>query len=263
MATTTAQQHSSPLFIKTTKADIIIQSADNVHFYVAQCFLSHASTIFKDMFLVPLPVNVEDGDEIKEGLRIVKLSEESAVLECLLLICHPRSVSFRDVELKDVETAASLLRALHKYEMEDAYEYAWKKLYTSSLVRDEPMRAFAAACRVRCMQMVKFAARYISEEQATGAMREADPNSDSNYSFFTLKDLKRAVKYREECIRVAEAVVSEGSTGKQRRYSCGHQIYPNQPSWMNDYFKMIADAFHENPCGTVVLDLLVELDFGW
>lgn len=106
--------------------------------------------------------------------------------------------------------------------------------------------------------MVKFAARCISEEKISGAIGKLDPN----YSCFTFENLTRVLKYREECIRVAEAVVSpllesmrNHSLLGRHYYPCGHKISLNDRLSRKNYLSKVADALHENPCGTV-LDLL-------
>ena len=71
------------------KADIILRSSDNIDFRVFKLFLSLASPFFETLFDIPQP-DEENGDqEIKDGLVVVPVTEDSKTLDALLRFCYP------------------------------------------------------------------------------------------------------------------------------------------------------------------------------
>lgn len=246
-----SRQPTCPTFVKNPKADIILRSADHFDFYARKSLLSYASSVFEDMFGMPLPVDAQDGDEIKAGRRVILLTEDSQILERMLLFCYPRNVSVDLVGIQDVETAVKLLSALDKYDMQDSYDCVIKILCTSPLVKDDPLRAFGIACRVKNIQMAKFAARFLERSKVL----EADHSLNPDYKCFTFFDLLRAEEYRKQCIRAVEMK----DVKKMFGFSAFHDRGPNgewpfgecNVSWKEVYLVSVTEALRENPCGTV------------
>jgi hypothetical protein len=71
----------------STDSDIIIQSRDLVNIRVHKSALSSSSPFFDDLFLLPRwqPLN----SEIVNGLPVVRLSEDTEVLNSLLTVLYP------------------------------------------------------------------------------------------------------------------------------------------------------------------------------
>lgn len=210
---------------------------------------------FDGMFSIPPPVDIQNGDEIIDGLPVIKLTEDSWVLEHILLLSYPYSIPREEIRLGVVEDAAVLLGALSKYEMEHAYDCIWKILNATSLVESDPMRAFAVACRVRCMQMAKFAARNLTRQM----IHDADHLLDPDYQHFTYLELLRAKKYREQCVAAVDDLLPGIADEFSRSES---EVAPHMEcvddseltSWWQDYSKVVKEALHLNPCGTVPLE---------
>jgi hypothetical protein len=66
-------------------ANIVIRSSDLVNFRVHNSVLAMASPIFKDTLSLPQP---SDG-EIVDGLPMIRISEDSELLNCLVSILYP------------------------------------------------------------------------------------------------------------------------------------------------------------------------------
>ncbi|KZP15748.1 hypothetical protein FIBSPDRAFT_866963 [Athelia psychrophila] len=245
------RQPASPTFLKNPRADIILRSADDVDFYTCRSLLSYASPVFESMFGLPPPVNAEDGDEIKGGRRVIKLAEDSIILERVLLFCYPRNVSVEPVGLQDVATAVMLLSTLDKYDMADSYNCVLGILRTSPLVKDDPLRAFAVACRVKDLHMAKFAARFLTRSKA----HQTVDNWNPDYKCFTFFDLLRAEEYRDKCIRALELK----DWKKMFPFTAFHKVGPDgewpygecDVFWKEAYLNNVADALRVNPCGAV------------
>jgi hypothetical protein len=90
------------------KADLILCSSDNVHFYTDKLLLSLASSFFHDMFALP------QGPETKETRQIVDVDERSRALEKLLTWCDPR----RTPVLETIEHIQVVLELSDKYMMD-------------------------------------------------------------------------------------------------------------------------------------------------
>ncbi|KAF7973484.1 hypothetical protein HWV62_15096 [Athelia sp. TMB] len=256
---TTARQPTSPVFVKNPKADIILRSADNVDFYARKSLLSYASSVFESMFEIPAPVHPEDEDEIKGGRRVIQLVEDSVMLERVLLFCYPRNVSAEPVDVGDLETAVILLRALDKYDMEDSYRCVLTILSTSPLVKDDPLRAFGVACRIKDRKMAKFASRFLERSKVHQTVHKLNPD----YDCFTFLELLRAEEYREKCFRALElknwkkefavsAFFHEGGPKGEWPYgACSI-------NWREIYLANVAKALRDNPCGAVAHDREVQ-----
>ncbi|KIJ65516.1 hypothetical protein HYDPIDRAFT_130726 [Hydnomerulius pinastri MD-312] len=66
------------------KADIILRSSDNIDFRIFKLFLSLASPFFESLFDIPQPIEESEEQEIKDGLPIIPVSEDSKTLDALL-----------------------------------------------------------------------------------------------------------------------------------------------------------------------------------
>jgi len=92
------------------QADLILRTSDHVDFRVHKIILSLASPVFKDIF--SLPTATIDGDEIRDGLPVVTLSESSRALELALRFMYP--IPSPTVKLDDI---LILLEFSTKYDM--------------------------------------------------------------------------------------------------------------------------------------------------
>jgi len=119
-----------------TRADLVLQSSDEVHFRVFKIILSLASPIFADMFCIPLPASQRSDDET----QVVTLSEDSNVLDVALRHLYPVRIPDDGGTLRDAGVLAEFAR---KYQV-DALEKFIMRYLTDNVERD-PVGVYAIA----------------------------------------------------------------------------------------------------------------------
>ncbi|KZP18263.1 hypothetical protein FIBSPDRAFT_863941 [Athelia psychrophila] len=251
----------SPVFLINSKANVIVRSSDDIDFYVSRYFLSYASPFFEDLFSIPTPSNPEDGDDIKDGLPVLKLAEDSLILERILLFCYPTNlVNLEDVFFRDMEDAASLLLALEKYDMVDSGKRLRRLLLESPLLRADPMHAFAVGSRLKHTEIMKLAARYLSD-----ALFRHPPHENPDYAHFTYLQLAKGRNYHKNCAQAVSTALGEivikgnalfaFTSGDKHKDTCmqgvGSHVWFD---WGATYFFRAKSAVLDNPCGPAVMD---------
>ena len=141
------------------KADIILRSSDNVDFRVFKLFLSLASPFFETLFDIPQPVE-EDGDqEVKDGLAVVPVTEDSETLDALLRFCYPCTL-VDDPKLEVLQDAMDILEAARKYSLDVIEKKARQAIANPKILEVEPLRCFAIAHHGRLREETLLAAKY-------------------------------------------------------------------------------------------------------
>ena len=139
------------------KADVILRSADNVDFRVFKLILSLSSPIFEDMFALPQASEGDNRNEIKDGLPVVQLTEDTKTLDILLSKCYPMAV----MDPRDPETLIETHRLLDtaiKYNVERVEKWARGRMFGPRFLDTDPVRVFAVACHYRLEAEAKLAA---------------------------------------------------------------------------------------------------------
>ena len=135
---TVRQESFAKIPFNDSRADVILQSSDGVHFRVFKIIFSFASPIFSDMFGIPLSAS-QNPDSDNE-VPMVTISENSEALDLSLHhICPlqtPDTVPLRD-------DASVLAEFTHKYKA-DALEKSVKHYLVDSIEQD-PVGAYAIA----------------------------------------------------------------------------------------------------------------------
>ncbi|KAJ7758557.1 hypothetical protein DFH07DRAFT_958416 [Mycena maculata] len=144
-----------------TAADVILQSSDNVHFYVYKIVLALASPVFADMFAVPQPQRNNHHPH-----PVIPVSESSRALGRLLAWCDPRCTP----SFGSPENIPAMLKVADKYGMDKMTRHAAEILMLSTAyIEREPMRVFAISVRYHLTDVAKMAAKatlcYSWEEQ--------------------------------------------------------------------------------------------------
>jgi len=137
------------------QADLIVRSSDGVQFRVFKIILSLASTVFADMFSVPLPTSpdLHDDDDSDEVVQVVPVSERSEDLDLFLRHLYP--VPPPDtVPLKSVGILAEFAR---KYQV-DALEESIMQ-YLTNYVDHDPVGVYAIAVQYEHKGIAADAAR--------------------------------------------------------------------------------------------------------
>ena len=172
------------------KADIILRSSDNVDFRVFKLFLSLASPFFETFFDVPQPA--EDGDqEIKDGLAVVSITEDSKTLDSLLRLCYPCTLA-DDPKLEVLQDAMEVLEVARKYSLDVVEQKARQAIADPKILEAEPLRCFAIAHRGRLREETLLAAKYtLTQPLIPSWFQEVD--------LVTATDLLSLLTYHKKC----------------------------------------------------------------
>ncbi|EIN03877.1 hypothetical protein PUNSTDRAFT_93626 [Punctularia strigosozonata HHB-11173 SS5] len=147
-------QATSPAF-NFPDADVILRTPDHVEFRAHKLVLSLASPVFRNMFASPQvpPTAANEGQDWKDGLPVVALTEPASVLDALLRLCYP----LKDPQFSLFDQVTAALEGAMKYEMDEARDMLRGKL--KEWAEKAPVRAFAVACRYRWKDEAERAAR--------------------------------------------------------------------------------------------------------
>ena len=144
-------------------ADIALCSDDDVVFKLHKVILILASDFFKDMLSLPQPSTGDLGsseDDYYDGLLLIKVSEQSDVLERLFRLCYPVD----DPPLETIDVVRATLEAAMKYQMAEAVKITKRRLL--ALARHEPLRVYAVACCFGLEEEASAAAKEVFKQKA-------------------------------------------------------------------------------------------------
>jgi len=127
-------------------ADVILRTSDNIDFFVYKLILSIASPFFKSMFSLP------QSTQCTPPHPVIEVTESGAVIDALLRIVYPNT----DQEAEDFEAVIMVLEAAKKYEV-GKVENRMKPILRK-FAEDNPLKVFAAACKLNLEDVTKDAA---------------------------------------------------------------------------------------------------------
>ena len=246
------------------KADIILRSSDNVDFRVFKLFLSLASPFFETLFDIPQPAE-EDGDqEVKDGLAVVPVTEDSKTLDSLLRFCYPCTLA-DDPKLEVLQDAMEIVEAARKYSLDVIEKKARQAIASPKILEAEPLRCFTIAHRGRLREETLLAAKYtLSQPLIPSWFQEID--------LVTATDLLSLFTYHKKCGDAAFAlrldlswvefhygsaqscVWLSGSCGCQKstppKYKLSWFSYSYQ--WWEEFMEETFMALRDKPCKETV-----------
>ncbi|KIJ65518.1 hypothetical protein HYDPIDRAFT_39453 [Hydnomerulius pinastri MD-312] len=141
------------------KADIILRSSDNINFRIFKLFLSLASPFFETLFDIPQPIEESEEQEMKDGLPVIPVSEDSKTLDALLRFCYPCTLA-DDPNFEDLRDVVSVLEAAKKYSLDAIEKKAAQAVSNPKLLEAEPLRCFAIAHHGQLREETILAAKY-------------------------------------------------------------------------------------------------------
>jgi hypothetical protein len=95
----------TPTHHNDTSPDVILRSTDNVDFRTSKELLSKSSEFFQTMLSIPQPPATESNDqEFTDGLAVVRIDTDAALLRILLFFCNPAHAMVRLNEVQRVAT---------------------------------------------------------------------------------------------------------------------------------------------------------------
>ncbi|KAJ6620795.1 hypothetical protein B0H10DRAFT_2020630 [Mycena sp. CBHHK59/15] len=260
MSTEVNAQASSP-FDDPAHADLVLQSNDNVNFFVYKLLLSLVSPVFKDMFAMPQPesdvININDSSH-----PVVPVGEDSETLNRILSWCDPRCSPV----LGSVEDIQVLLRVADKYCMENVMKRVGETL-AYGLEGMCPMgvgsvRIYAIAIRYRLDDLAQKAAKCSLacklEDHIIGDVPEL--------AHIPAIALHRLQQYRLLCGAAAKKVALDWSwipdaTGvvSECRSCASGQPPRHWSKWWVQYMALAADELYRYPSGYAIVPELAAL----
>jgi hypothetical protein len=173
------------------KADIILCSSDAVNFRVFKLFLSLASPFFETLFNIPQPVKENGDQEIKDGLAVIPVTEDSKTLDALLRFCYPCTL-VDDPNIEVLKDAMDVLEAASKYSLDAIEKKARQAIANPKILEAEPVRCFAIAHRGRLREETILAARYTLTQPLI-------PSWFQEIELITATDLLSLLSYHQQC----------------------------------------------------------------
>ena len=253
------------------KADIILRSSDNIDFRVFKLFLSLASPFFETLFDIPQPTEENGDQEIKDGLVVVPVAEDSKTLDALLRFCYPCTLA-DDPDLEVLKDAMDVLEAARKYSLDAIETKARQAIVNPKILEVDPLRCFVIAHRGRLREETQLAARYTLTQPLI-------PSWFQEIELLSATELLSLLTYHKKCGDAVYALSlnlswitshyrsSEGCSwlsGRQPQYSsnCGCSNPTSQryklfsdlslPKWWRDFMEETFAALRDQPCTEIV-----------
>lgn len=223
-------------------ADVILRSSDKADFRFFKLLLSLASPVFKDLFALP---QVPDGNDTKDGLPIVQLTEGGRTLRMLLTMCYPMTVVDQpDTGPEKIADLRLLLNAAHKYDISKVVERVRVWIVTPLHMESSPVMAYAIACQRNWEVEARVAARC-----AVG-LTLLDRSFGKQIDIMTTRQLHALLRYNEMCITAMQKAVITCAAGPPTCKSCGNPE-SGISKWAVRYMGNVAKAVVNNSWHTV------------
>lgn len=212
------------------KADVILRSADGVEFRVFTLFLSLASPFFETLFGLPQAPDGASDQEMKDGLAVIAMSEDSKTLDLFLRFCYPSTLA-EDPSLDSLTEVLAVLAAARKYSLDLIERKVCQALGNPKVLETEPLRCFAIARNARLKHETITAARYSLRQPLV-------PVLFAEINLISASELLALLTYHKKCIIAVQALMKDlqwmtahyGSTG-----GCSWLFNRNQDYYNNEY----------------------------
>lgn len=253
------------------KADVILRSADGVEFRIFMLFLSLASPIFEALFSLPQAPGGASDQEMKDGLAVIAVSEDSKTLDSFLRFCYPSTLA-EDPSLDNLTEVLSVLAAARKYELELIERKVCQALANPKVLETEPLRCFAIARNARLKHETITAARHNLRQPLIPALF-------AEIHLITASDFLALLTYHKKCIIAVQALMKDltwmtdhyGSLGgcgwlfnrtsnnHYNQYCCGqgtdNRFFPWSTAplaWWTTYMQEMYELLQDSPSGDTV-----------
>lgn len=173
------------------KADIILRSSDNIDFRVFKLFLSLASPFFETLFNIPQPAEADKDEQVRDGLTVIPVTENSKTLDTLLCFCYPCTL-VEDPKLEVLRDLVKVLDAARKYSLDTIERKVLEALSNPQILEAEPLRCFAIARRGRAREATLLAAKYTLAQPLV-------PSWFQEIDLITAADLLALLSYHQRC----------------------------------------------------------------
>lgn len=281
--------YASPPF-NHAKADAILRTSDNVDFRIFKLLLSLASPFFETLFDLPQPSEEKPGDtELRDGLPVIPVSEDSKTLDAVLRFCYPYTLtekpslghsktrrSEKGVEIKDVasfEDNVKMLEAAKKYSLDGAEKAIRNALFSTINLETDPLRCFAIARQARMQDETILSARYSLRTSLV-------PDWFKEVEMIASTDILALWVYHQKCGRALQRLQLDLSWiekhykkttavpwifGKTRRFRCRCprsdiiKLFDRKHLvWWEEFMEATFQALREEPCAQTVYNSVEE-----
>ncbi|KIJ07867.1 hypothetical protein PAXINDRAFT_18964 [Paxillus involutus ATCC 200175] len=253
------------------KADVILRSSDNIDFRVFKLFLSLASPFFETLFDIPQPTEETEEQEIKDGLPVIPVSEDSNTLDALLRFCYPCTLA-EDPNLEELKDVVDVLDAAKKYSLDAIERKVGQALSNPKILEVEPLRCFAIAHHGQLHDETLLAASYTLRKPLI-------PSWFEEIELLNATDLLALLAYHQKCGNAAYALKTNTSwiqTHYGSSQACSwlsgkcagngfnspcpksatpkYKVFDNKTlQWWEDFMEETFQALLDKPCGATVL----------
>ena len=256
--------------------DIILCSSNNIHFHVFKLFLSLASPFFKTLFEIPQSAEVNKGQEVKDGLVVILVTENSKTLDALLCFCYPCTLT-DDPKLDVLKDVMHVLEAARKYSLVAIEKKACQVISNPKILEAELLQCFVIACRKHLHEETLLAAKYM-------LMQPLILSWFQEIKTITAANLLSLLSYHQRCGEAVYALWANlswitshyGSTEASAWFSsrilykdyglckynnCGcprvaisrYVVFNNQPpQWWEDFMEECFMALWDKPCQATI-----------
>lgn len=164
-----------------TTANIVLRTSDNVDFYVYKEVLKLASPFFHTLFSLPQPTSQPlfstSSDPIgnagfefdSKGIPIIRVAEESVVIDHILRVCYPHR---NPNGISTLHLAEGVLAAALKYEIEIVIDGAKRDFVT--LGSNNPTEMYMFSCRQNLENEARIAADILRKRYYPQGERDDD-----------------------------------------------------------------------------------------
>ena len=244
------------------KADIILWTSDNIDFRVFKLFLSLASPFFETLFTIPQPAEENGDQEVKDGLAVIPVTEDSKTLDALLRFCYP-STLVDDPNIEVLKDAMDVLEAARKYSLDSIEKKARQAIANPKILEVKPLQCFAIAHRGHLREETLLAARYALTQPLI-------PSWFQEIELITATELLSLLTYHKRCgdavyaLRLGTTWIKShyGSSEAcfwlySRSNSCGcaksetgrYGLFKTSPfQWWENFMEETFTALRDKPC---------------
>ncbi|KAG2134091.1 hypothetical protein DEU56DRAFT_411682 [Suillus clintonianus] len=200
------------------QADVILRSADGVEFRVFKLFLSLASPLFETLFGLPQAPDGATDQEMKDGLAVIAMSEDSKTLDSFLRFCYPSTLA-EDPSLENLEDILSILAAARKYSLDLIERKVCQALANPKVLETEPIRCFAIAQNARLKHETITAARHTLRHPLV-------PAQFPEIGLITASELLALLTYHKNCGIAVQPLT------KDLKWLTDHYVNQNACRWL-------------------------------
>ncbi|KAN0088147.1 hypothetical protein V8E55_005204 [Tylopilus felleus] len=214
--------------------------------------------IRETLFNIPQPAQASDDQEIKDGLVVVPVTEDSKTLNALLRFCYPCTLA-DDPTFDVLEDVLNVLQSARKYSLDVIEKKAAHAFSNPKILTAEPLRCFALARSRRMPEETLLAAKYTLTQPFL-------PSWFKEINLITAADLLALLTYHRECGDAVYTLSADISWIKAHyRTSRGcvwfsgrspkpkYKVFEGSSlQWWEDFMEETFVSLREKPCGETV-----------